>query len=396
MMNISFKKMANKVTALTIFLTLLLSVYYLLPFGVSLRITVFTYPLAIAALTLLLFKGIRRSSHPANLGVLLKLLTFFVTSLMVSTLISHDIFINHGPISFLFIFVFSLLLATLTISVNLEHFFLVTYLVVSVSVSILISYNYLFVEHYYWARTTIKINDVLRDPNYVGAYIAAAPTILYMLFISTRAKATWRVGFLSFIIIMIFLFAAIALGSRSVLVSMVAPLIMLYMYSQYKKKTFKPLLIAPIIILCLTLIPILMPDSRFFEKKASDLADLGVRSEIWSAAIERILQQPLLGYGLSVDITEHTFGYATHNLYIDIALFGGFVAVLLFLTYILGIIILLPRQQILMSILLMPLFLPIASINGFMTFAFWLPIMMSLILYSYLFKLKKITNLNIQ
>ena len=214
--------MANKVTALTIFLTLLLSVYYPLPYGVSLRITVFTYPLAIAALTLLLFKGIRRSSHPANLGVLLKLLTFFVTSLMVSTLISHDIFINHGPISFLFIFVFSLLLATLTISVNLEHFFLVTYLVVSVSVSILISYNYLFVEHYYWARTTIKINNVIRDPNYVGAYIAAAPAILYMLFISTRAKATtWWVGFLSFIIIMIFLFAAIALGSRSVLVSMV-------------------------------------------------------------------------------------------------------------------------------------------------------------------------------
>lgn len=381
--------MANKVTALTIFLTLLLSVYYPLPYGVSLRITVFTYPLAIAALTLLLFKGIRRSSHPANLGVLLKLLTFFVTSLMVSTLISHDIFINHGPISFLFIFVFSLLLATLTISVNLEHFFLVTYLVVSVSVSILISYNYLFVEHYYWARTTIKINNVIRDPNYVGAYIAAAPTILYMLFISTRAKATWRVGFLSFI--MIFLFAAIALGSRSVLVSMVAPLIMLYMYSQYKKKTFKPLLIAPIIILCLTLIPILMPDSRFFRNKASDLADLGVRSEIWSAAIERILQQPLLGYGLSADITEYTFGYATHNVYIDIALFGGFVAVLLFLTYILGIIILLPRQQILMSILLMPLFLPIASINGFMTFAFWLPVMISLVLYSYLFKRSKNT-----
>src|SRR5690554_3366295 len=115
MTSISLKKLANKLTALTIFLTLLLSVYYPLPYGVSLRITVFTYPLAIAALALLLFKGIRRSSLPANLVVLLKLLTFFVTSLMVCTVISLDILINQSTMSFLFIFAFSLVIETLAI-----------------------------------------------------------------------------------------------------------------------------------------------------------------------------------------------------------------------------------------------------------------------------------------
>ena len=380
---------ARKLIMLSVVLTLFLSVYYPLPYGVSLRIALYIAPFVLVGLILVLTVGVKRSSFPVNLFPLLVLLSTFVLYLLLYTLIGGEGLSNHGPVSFLFIFVFSLILALLVITFDLERFFLIVYLVVSFIVCLNITYNYVFVEHYYWARTSIKVGEVLRDPNYVGAYIAASPSVFYILYFSDKAKVSKLAKILGVTFLILAASSVVALGSRSVLVSAVVPFLVLYLYSQYKARSIKSILILPSALLVLMMMPILFSEARFFKKEQSEMVDLGIRSDIWSGAIELYFQRPIFGYGLSVDASDFTLGYATHNVYIDIALFGGLLGVVLFLTYVFAIILFASKQRILMSIMLLPLFLPIASINGFMTFAFWLPIIMSLVLYGYLNKRPK-------
>lgn len=197
------------------------------------------------------------------------------------------------------------------------------------------------VDNYYMRYSLVTNEGITLDPNYLVGIIL--PAIVFSLnrgLIYIKIKKIYSCIF--FIITIMLLYVVLLSGSRGGFLG-VAVSILLLIFNRLKKDKNK----IPIFILILSIFFIFPKVIQFLPKQLSDRFSLeslmgkvdngANRLEIWEYAIEKILQHPILGYG--VGSTVSVLGVingaprGAHNLFIALSLEFGILGTALFVLF---------------------------------------------------------------
>lgn len=182
------------------------------------------------------------------------------------------------------------------------------------------------------------------DENHVSALIAVVTVYIFM---SILLKKTSIKGTIVKVILFSLNFFGVAIsGSRASLISTVAAIILLFFIVFFQKLTIKKFFSLVLSILVLIFIGSkiinFLPEwtyNRYFSNNYMDSSNT-TRINIWKNAVNGILSQPLLGYGIGFfeNIDEYKYVNGTripervpaHHTFLDITLYTGIIGLIIF------------------------------------------------------------------
>ena len=186
----------------------------------------------------------------------------------------------------------------------------------------------------YYGRAQISIlsSEIPLDPNVVSA------VFVFPIIIALYNLLYGKMRLLAAALIVIFLIAIMALGSRGATVSVLTSagiLIVGYTFTRQSKLAFKIILIGVIVAACLfALNYISSQDTLFGSERIFDFGGEDAsngRTAIWKERIYYLLFSPLWGYGANYDMGTVARGAASHNTLIQILSFSGLLGFFWFL-----------------------------------------------------------------
>lgn len=142
-----------------------------------------------------------------------------------------------------------------------------------------------------------RVSSTAGNPNYFAAVIISiTPILLAFLMISHKSISNWSTYFLASTIFMLVLNLVLT-GSRGGLIAFVAAILVYYLiYSRIRRLNPFPVFILSLVILFFALLAVPSTFERVLNI-GTDSASL-TRIVIWKAALNSILEGPLLGYGM--------------------------------------------------------------------------------------------------
>ena len=179
-------------------------------------------------------------------------------------------------------------------------------------------------EYFGRAQISILSSEIPLDPNVVSAVFVFPMIIsLYNLFYG-------KMKLLAIVLIVLFLIAIIALGSRGATVSVITSvgiMIIGYTFTRKSKLVSKLILIDVIVAACLyALNYISSQDNLFGTERIFDFGGEDAsngRTVIWKERFSNLLYSPLWGYGANYDMGSVARGTASHNTLLQILYFSG-------------------------------------------------------------------------
>lgn len=203
--------------------------------------------------------------------------------------------------------------------------------------TVLLSVFYLFgigVEYEY-GRLTL-FGD---DQNYIGLRMGIASVIFINFVFISGSRMYWRRLF--FIMpIPVLLTVMIESGSRLAFISyvlMMFVLIAFYFMTNSGKRKAVAMMYGGFFIF--VLMPLFLSNTMLMDRLlAARQGDLSGRDYIWQVYLDKVLQSPVIGYGFSgfMEIGINAFGgyISTHNVILEVLLYGGFIALLAYVWFI--------------------------------------------------------------
>lgn len=299
---------------------------------------------------------------------------------IVSTVLSPSVTLERdGLTSFLFVLWFSLIIGNYK-TTSISDFFIVLYVAVSLLVSCIIIYNWVNGIYYneWFARSTLSVGGVQKDPNYVAAFLAPAPILLLLYGKYSGKDNLFTKKWLAWCLVAIVCVSLLLNGSRGgILSALIAVCGFVFFSIKSTKKRIKTL-IALIIIATIGVIVMInvLPEQtieRLFFQSSGD-----TRSKLWSAAIMPFTNNPLIGEGLN-SASKYSLelaGNASHNMYIDILSGAGLLGAALYIMMIWDTGFRRKKHKIDIALACFALLMPQMFINGFNSTSQWIPIIM--------------------
>ena len=185
----------------------------------------------------------------------------------------------------------------------------------------------------YYGRVQISIlhSSIPLDPNVVAAvFVLPFILCLYNLF-----YGKYKIFFLGSMLF--FFMAIVASASRGAMLSIVIASVLLlvsYFLNQNVKFINKLLIVIGLLILCSFIITYLTFNfefafQRMFEMDINDNNISNGRFPIWKDRMNAIMNSPIIGYGSNYNIGEYK-GVRSHNTYIQVLQYSGFIGFFLF------------------------------------------------------------------
>lgn len=294
--------------------------------------------------------------------------------IFLSTALSPVVEIKRDVFSSLIFAGFFILITSLPCDQERAKKFLNMYIFTAVLGSFEIILNWLRGSYYniWFQRSTIVVDGVFRDPNYVSGYLA--PAFLLLLLLANKDHKYFKLKICSMALI---LTAMLCLGSRGGLLSAIIPA-MMYILIQAKKtvNSFIKMILLTIMTVAIGLFVL----SQFPEQSLNRLlyGGSGKRFDLWEAGLGPFFNNPIIGQGIgsaskyAIDMQ----GQVSHNMYVDILSMSGIIGTgtYLWVVYRMGF----GREsdKIYMILLYMSFFIPQVFINGFNTLSMYLPLIM--------------------
>lgn len=185
----------------------------------------------------------------------------------------------------------------------------------------------------YYGRAQLRIlnSEIPLDPNVVAAVFVLPMVIsLYNLLYG-------RYKLIAAFLLVIFLIAIIALGSRGATVSFVVPCVLLllrYFLSRSTSAWIKLFSAVVIFVVAFFVIDFISEQDaifgfdRIFDLTGDDASN--GRTGVWLERLELITSSPLWGYGVNYDVGGTHTGMASHNTFIQVLHYGGLLDLFLF------------------------------------------------------------------
>lgn len=190
-------------------------------------------------------------------------------------------------------------------------------------------------EYYLDGRITISVMGVGQDANYLG-YLFLIPVAVATQKIIHQSNWLKRLFWIA--IVAVLLLCVLLTGSRGALLG-VAVVVAVSVFGKFKTWTAKLLFsagMAGVAIALYFLLLMLLPDyiaARFSFQVLLDTGGTG-RWDIWMNAFRVMAEAPYkLLFGFGTGASDELIGWATHNLFIQLLLEGGFVSLGLFLSF---------------------------------------------------------------
>lgn len=317
------------------------------------------------------FKGVRQIKLKKIWIILLWFVYFISTSFVGVVEFKRDI------ITFLFLCVVYIMATSREYQDEEVNLLVNIYIGVATLMALLIIYNWFNgIYEYAWIkRTTLVVNGVFKDSNYVSAFIAPGG---FLSFANIFHKEKGKNKYLYSCCFLLIFISCIATSSRGALISLILAMALFFLLGS--TLSFKQRII--IIIFAIVLIIVgkkflsLMPIQALqrFSLSQGDYAE-NERITIWKMCLRGFATHPILGGGM--ESTQVYCGRASHNNYINILCDSGIVGFFFFVmfcirnffgcenedrAYMFGCI----------TVFMLPLFF----INGFNSATFYTPIIM--------------------
>lgn len=179
-----------------------------------------------------------------------------------------------------------------------------------------------------------RMTGVFADPNYFGAYLAAATTLA----VACAVAVSSRWGKILSALVAVVVFAALLLTlSRGAIVALIAGLVILA-FVRGRGKGILAVLVGGI---GFAVLYPLFAASRFgsgSELASSGIAESSDRIGPWMAGLEQFQAAPLFGIGFGRMIEESSFGGWAHNWYITVLGEGGLIGLALWALFIIAVV----------------------------------------------------------
>jgi putative inorganic carbon (HCO3(-)) transporter len=362
-MKISF----NKLKIIDIFIRFfILGAVFILPlvFDVfSFLDSVFNYPKVVVLYLFVsglfiatLIKVLYLKKIEINKSVFKKILwpSIYILVLIITTLFAFDVnkafwgsyTRQFGLLTHLFLYLwFVLLLFNLSFKPNLIKI-KELYKAIALSallVSIYATLQYFGIDFVYWREAAISTKrafSTLGQPNYLGLFLVMVIPIVFYLFKIERNKYLRYFWLLSAVFSVLAWFFT---GSRSACLGLIFTAFIFIVYFLVKKKSLIKSKTIILSTLALVLVFTALFSGSYLKERLSSSLDLkqgsvAVRLLYWEAAYDKIIESPIIGYGLeqqkvvlrdayskewAVHEKLNTYSDRTHNIVLDYLLIGG-------------------------------------------------------------------------
>jgi len=263
------------------------------------------------------------------------------------------------------------------------NFLLKTYYIVTIVSALVIIYNFLRgggnID-----RHNLEYIFSQKDVNYLTAYMLPSFCLYTM-------KLIWSGKFKVSLLIqlMIIAFSIIVTGSRTATFTMFFVVISSLFYYYRKNITIKKAMSLFLVTLGgIPLIEYIL--SRELFNRVTDISSYNIsdniRYSIWEYALISFQQNKLLGsgFGSASFYSISYIGSPSHNNYIEILGGQGIVGIILFILIIVSMFSKRKKcNNLLLLIIVISFLLPLATINGYQTMSFWLPMYFIVIISNY-------------
>lgn len=262
----------------------------------------------------------------------------------------------------------------LAIAIDFDQKSIVSILHFYASITLLISLwalaNYLTGNCLVDGRVSVRILGVLKDQNYLSAYLSfGAFYYTFSFFFGSQKKRYLLAG--------IVIVSAIYLtGSRGGLISALVPLVIAVLFSLFKGKFTAAKLLSYLFAVGLVVIFMAKNSALFSRMSDAEGYTDNIRLTIWNYALDGFRNSPLIGSGIQSGTyySQLHVRWYTHSCFVDmitsIGLIGCFLFILLFAK-----LILVKRSNIVFLLsMFIGMLLPLMFINGYETITFWVPL----------------------
>lgn len=334
----------------------------------------------VIAMLLILLQLMNQKSLTVDWGDVL-LITSLIAVSIISTIMSNVVQWGAKGYSLLACLLFYISITNTSINSRSIHHLFVLYSILVIIISLQILYQYYSGSlSTYGNRYTITVLGVVKDPNFLAAYMT--PCLIYicnLCFFNANIRRLSR--FLLCSLILVIFIAIFCTGSRATMLSIVIDLLifipLIFRKILMKQNSF--IMFIGLLIIFIAVINIFLMESPLNDRMFSlDSYTSNTRLMLWRHAMNAFINNPIIGYGHlsgAYYVALYTNGrwIGTHSCFVDILTGAGILgSLLIFLVY-MSMLKTKKGNTLFMFSMMVAFFVPLFFVGGYYGITFWMP-----------------------